>query len=188
MDDTPAHPRADTQPPQPPGARTPTPDHPPTSPTHPPQPYSAKPQPWHTATDFFCAHCRYDVSQTLADDIDTCPECGHAISRASCFQVQRSLSAWARAGLTFLWMSPLVTVPIVGGVASASTGVHPLFTLPVTYALMIALCYLGWWRVERWILPYRAPARAVARTIVVVLIQIVSALIIVGVLYAAARA
>ena len=57
-----------------------------------------------------------------------------------------------------------------------------------TFELKIALCYLGWWRVERWILPYRAPARAVARTIVVVLIQIVSALIIVGVLYAAARA
>lgn len=31
-----------------------------------------------------CEHCSYDVTQTLSDDIDTCPECGEAISIELC--------------------------------------------------------------------------------------------------------
>jgi len=100
--------------------------------------------------------------------------------------VQRTLSAPARAGLAVLWMSPLVCVPAIGGIAAAVTRISWGLCLLVVYALMIGLCYAGWLWVERWVLPHGAERRAVLRTVVVVLIQLASAAIIVGVLYWAA--
>lgn len=77
------------------------------------------------APRYQCPECGYDVSRTLADAIETCPECGRTITYEMCRSESRRGSVWGRGALLVgpgvVWASLLAglfvaRVPMAGQV------------------------------------------------------------------------
>ncbi len=134
---------------------------------------AAPTQRWHTRTSLHCPACGYDVTQTIADAFERCPECGNGVSPEICTTKVRTIPALARAGLAIFWMSPLLTTPIVVGIIEAYFGTGaPAGTVLAVYGTNLLAIYLTWWRVERWAQPNDAAGRAVWRTAVIFFIHL----------------
>ena len=138
---------------------------------------------------YACLKCRYDVTRTLMDDIVVCPECGSTISEAICKaplpSIWKTMGAGKAVVLVFAALAGAFAfnIAFLNGFMPKSGGVYLLGVIVSNDIVGFAqigivilacelVCYLVWWLAERTRNRTGAAMRALGRTVVVVVVQV----------------
>lgn len=111
-----------------------------------------------------CPGCEYDVAQTIHDGIETCPECGGAVSVETCQREIERLPRQLRRFAYFSWALPFV-LTFVGLWFGRWVGGLAMFL-----AAQVAV-YAGWVRVEMWLRTPNPWTAAIAPTAALFLLE-----------------